>query len=64
MVTDGMLENKHDLLDREVTFRHFISEAKSNSPEYMAKFLLDKTKNLLAGEEMDDMTVIVARIWK
>ena len=64
MVTDGMLENKNDLLDREITFKHFISEAKSNNPEYMARFLLEKTKNLLAGEENDDMTLIVARIWK
>ena len=64
MVTDGMLENKHDLLDREVTFKHFIAEAQSSNPDYMAKFLLDKTKNLLAGEELDDMTIIVARIWK
>ena len=64
MVTDGMLENKNDRLDREITFKHFISESKSNSPEYMAKFLLDKTKNLMAGEETDDMTIIVARIWK
>lgn len=64
MVTDGMLENKNDVLDREVTFKHFISEAKTNSPEYMAKFLLDKTRNLLVGEECDDMTIIVARIWK
>lgn len=64
MVTDGMLENKNDISDRETTFKHFILEAKSNSPEYMAKFLLNKTKNLLAGEESDDMTIIVARIWK
>lgn len=64
MVTDGMLEDKNDISDRETTFKHFIVEAKSNSPEYMAKFLLDKTKNLLAREESDDMTIIVARIWK
>lgn len=64
MVTDGMLEDKNDISDRETTFKHFILEAKSNSPEYMAKFLLDKTKNLLAREESDDMTIMVARIWK
>lgn len=64
MVTDGILEDKNDLSDRETTFKHFILEAKSNSPEYMVKFLLDKTKNLLAGEESDDMTITVARIWR
>ena len=64
MVTDGVLEDKNDLSDREDTFKHFILESKSNSPEYMVNFLLDKTKNLLAGELGDDMTIAVARIWK
>ena len=64
MVTDGVLEDKNDLSDRENTFKHFILESKSNSPEYMVNFLLDKTKNLLAGEPSDDMTIAVARIWK
>lgn len=64
MVTDGVLEDKNGLSDRETTFKHFILEAKSNSPEYMVNFLLNKTKNLLAGEMNDDMTVAVARIWK
>lgn len=64
MVTDGILENQNDLLESEATFKHFILEAQSNSPEYLAKFLLSKAKNLLAGKEGDDMTVVVARVWK
>ncbi|MBP3887529.1 MAG: SpoIIE family protein phosphatase [Cellulosilyticum sp.] len=64
MVTDGILESRNELIDCENTFKHFILEAKSNSPEYMAKFLLNKAKNLMAGEEGDDMTVVVARVWK
>ncbi|MEE1072191.1 MAG: SpoIIE family protein phosphatase [Cellulosilyticum sp.] len=64
MVSDGILENRNNLSDGETTFKHFIVEAKSNSPEYLAKFLLNKAKNLLAGQEGDDMTVVVARVWK
>ena len=64
MVTDGVLENRNELSDSEATFKHFIMEAKSNNPEYMAKFLLSKVTNLLAGQEGDDMTVVVARVWK
>lgn len=64
MVTDGILEDKESLGDRETTFKHFILEAKSNSPDYMAKYLLEKTKNLMAGQETDDMTIVVARVWK
>lgn len=64
MVTDGVLENRNDLADSEHTFKHFILEAQSNSPEYISKFLLNKAINLMAGQEGDDMTVLVARIWK
>ncbi len=64
MVTDGVLESRNEFIDCENTFKHFILEAQSNSPEYIARFLLNKAKNLLAGEEGDDMTVVVARIWK
>lgn len=64
MITDGILENQSDLLESEATFKHFILEAQSNSPEYLAKFLLGKANNLLAGKEGDDMTVVVARVWK
>ena len=64
MVTDGVLENRNELADSETTFKHFIMEAKSNNPEYMAKFLISKVTNLLAGQEGDDMTVVVARVWK
>lgn len=64
MVSDGVLEDEETLADREVTFKHFILEAQSSSPEYMAQFLINKTKNLLAGTKGDDMTIVVARIWK
>ncbi len=64
MVTDGILESKNDFLNKEETFKHFIREAKSNNPQYLASYLLEKTKNLLVGEENDDMTIIVARVWK
>ena len=64
MVTDGILESKNDFLNKEETFKHFIREAKSNNPQYLASYLLEKTRNLLAGEENDDMTIIVARVWK
>lgn len=64
MITDGILENQSDLLESEATFKHFILEARSNNPEYLARFLLNKAKNLLAGKEGDDMTVVVARVWK
>lgn len=64
MVTDGMLEDRGEISDRETTFKHFILEAGSKSPEYLAKFLMEKVKTLLAGKQNDDMMIMVSRIWE
>ncbi len=64
MVTDGMLESKNDYGSKEDTFKHFILEMESRNPEYMAKYLMQKCVDLLGGGEQDDMTVLVARVWK
>lgn len=64
MVTDGMLESKKDPLGKEDTFKHFILEAKTTMPEYLASHLMQKTRDLLDGAEHDDMTIVVARVWK
>lgn len=64
MVTDGMLESKNDFIGKEDTFKHFILEMESRNPEYMAKHLMQKCVDLLGGGDQDDMTVLVARVWK
>ncbi len=64
MVTDGMLQGESQLLGKEDTFKHFILEASTNNPSYMAEYLMKKSRDLLGNEENDDMTIIVARIWK
>ena len=64
MVTDGMLESRNQMMGREETFKHFILESDTNSPQQIAQHLLDRAMGLLVGEEQDDMTVVVARIWK
>lgn len=64
MVTDGILESHTSYLEKEDTFKHFIMEADSQNPEYLAKFLMQKSIDLLGTAEKDDMTITVARIWK
>lgn len=64
MVTDGMLQAENDLLGKEDTFKHFILEADTNNPKYMAEYLIKKSRDLLGNAENDDMTIIVARIWQ
>lgn len=62
MITDGVLEDYGDRTSREITFKHFILEANTSSPEYIARFLMSKTKALLAGHQSDDMTIVVSRV--
>lgn len=64
MVTDGMLQGENDLLGKEDTFKHFILEANTNNPAYMAEYLMKKSRDLLGNGDKDDMTIIVARIWQ
>lgn len=64
MVTDGMLVSHHDFLEKEETFKHFILEADSDNPQYMADYLMKKVTGLLGESEKDDMTVVVAKIWE
>jgi stage II sporulation protein E len=64
MVTDGMLATKEDVLGKEETFKHFITQVMEADPEYIAHTLMEKSKNLLVNEEKDDMTIMVAKIWQ
>lgn len=64
MVTDGMLQTKQDALGKEETFKHFIKEANTRNPQYMADYLMEKSMALLGVDERDDMTIVVAKIWK
>ncbi|MDA3732782.1 SpoIIE family protein phosphatase [Niameybacter massiliensis] len=64
MITDGILEASGDILGKEKTFKHFILECKGQAPQYMADYLMEKSRDLLGVQVGDDMTIIVARIWK
>ncbi len=64
MVTDGLLATPEDALGREAMFKQLIMESSSRDPDQMAKFLLDKSRKLLAGDYSDDMTVVVGCVWK
>lgn len=64
MVTDGMLEARNGI-NNEDTFCYFIEEAISTnitSPDVLTRFLIDKVKNLMANQENDDMTIVVAKV--
>ena len=62
MITDGILEASGDEVGKEETFKHFILECKGQAPQYMADYLMQKSKDLLGVMPGDDMTIVVARI--
>ncbi|MEF9959788.1 MAG: SpoIIE family protein phosphatase [Niameybacter sp.] len=64
MISDGMLEASGDIVGNEKTFKHFILECKGQAPQYMADYLMSKSKSLLGVKSGDDMTIVVARVWK
>lgn len=64
MITDGILEASGDEVGKEETFKHFILECKGQAPQYMADYLMQKSKDLLGVMPGDDMTIVVARIWQ
>ncbi|MGL4800145.1 MAG: stage II sporulation protein E [Cellulosilyticaceae bacterium] len=64
MVTDGILQTPEDVLGKEETFKHFIKEVDVGDPQYMAAYLMEKSKALLGVKERDDMTIVVAKIWQ
>ncbi len=63
MVTDGILDTPQDALGKEETFKHFIREVQASDPQYIADYLMQKSKALLGISEYDDMTIVVARVW-
>lgn len=64
MVTDGILDAQRNQFNQESTFIQLIEEIHSNNPQYVADSLLEKAKNLICGDVVDDMTIIVARVWE
>lgn len=64
MVTDGILAMHNDVLGKEDTFKHFIREVGGGEPKYMAEYLMQKSCDLLGVSNEDDMTIVVAKVWK
>lgn len=63
MVTDGVLdciqgENKQEEVE------HIIMSIKSRNPQDMADQILSRAMEYSDNEAIDDMTVLVAGVWK
>ncbi|NMA85186.1 MAG: stage II sporulation protein E [Epulopiscium sp.] len=64
MVTDGVLDSKEGLIDKEVWIEEVLQNFKGSQPQVLADEILRQAKENSQGAIKDDMTVLVARVWK
>lgn len=64
MVTDGIVDGFANEEPGDRVLLKFIQEVKSINPQHVADSILEKACTNSGGEPNDDMTVLVAKIWK
>ncbi|MDD3840588.1 MAG: stage II sporulation protein E [Clostridia bacterium] len=64
MVTDGVIESALEQENKEDWLLHQIQCMETKNPQEMAETLLDIAKKNYDGVIKDDITVLVARIWR
>lgn len=64
MVTDGVLDSKEGLLEKEVWIEKALQNFEGHNPQDLADYLLEQAKINSQGKIKDDMTVLVARVWR
>ncbi|MGE5614954.1 MAG: stage II sporulation protein E [Bacillota bacterium] len=64
MVTDGVIESMSGEEQGDRALMRFIQGIDSLNPQKVANLILDEAGRLCDGKPADDMTVLVAKIWK
>lgn len=64
MITDGVLEANEKDLDKEKWLEEMIYNIDTRNPKKMADIIMEKCLEKSKGQTSDDMTVLVAKIWK
>lgn len=64
MVTDGVLDSNRETIDKEDWLSNIISSTKSRNPQTIADVILTNCMEQNKGKINDDMTVLVAKLWK
>jgi len=64
MITDGVLEANDKDLDKEKWLADIIYETDTRNPKKLADIIMEKCMEKSKGQLLDDMTVLVAKIWK
>jgi stage II sporulation protein E len=64
MMTDGIIDSFNKDIENEKTIHSFISEITSTNPQEIAEIILNEANNICNGVPVDDMLVLVAKVWK
>lgn len=64
MVTDGIIDGVRKWGHDDKWLVNVISEIDTKNPQEMADYIMDMVLEENGGEPLDDMTVMVSRIWK
>jgi stage II sporulation protein E len=64
MMSDGILDSFKNDEDGEKVLRDYVDEIISNNPQEIADNILARAYSNCDGKPIDDMTVVVAKVWK
>ena len=64
MMTDGVLDSRSDMLQKEQWVKEELMAQKTTNPQEIADALLQKAVVHYDNDDDDDMTVLVAKVWE
>ncbi|WP_026895564.1 stage II sporulation protein E [Clostridiisalibacter paucivorans] len=64
MVSDGVLDANKDIDDKEKWLCESINNMGTVNPQKLANYILDLALDVATDEDIDDMTVLVTKVWK
>lgn len=64
MMSDGILDANKDAEDKEAWMEEIICNIDSVNPQKIADTIVQKANEVSEGNERDDMTVLVTKIWR
>jgi stage II sporulation protein E len=64
MISDGIVDACDDITRQEEWIEEALIGCKSLNPQFIADSLLDLAKSRSNGQALDDMTVLVFRVWE
>ena len=64
MMTDGVLDSNRKIVRKEVWVRKVLEEIETTNPQEIADRLLKKALENYGHTVKDDMTILVAKVWK